>query len=151
MNDLILRKATSLDMDDIIKLQLDVFKGEQKIPAVMIPLAEESSPQWWCALLDTSIVGAVAAWMDNNQVHWGRFATNQSYRGLRIGTKLAQFSLEDLFSQGIEEIYMDARDATVKIICDMGGKIIGEPADFYDGKVTPVILYKKDYGRKGSQ
>lgn len=33
MNELILRKATYLDMEDIIQLQLEVFKGEQKIPA----------------------------------------------------------------------------------------------------------------------
>lgn len=145
MNELILRKATYLDMEDIIQLQLEVFKGEQKIPAEIIPLSAENSPQWWCALLGTSIVGAVAAWNDNNQVHWGRFATRQSYRGRHIGTKLAKFSLDDLFSGGIEEVYMDARDATVKIICNMGGKIIGEPAEFYDGTVTPVILYKEDY------
>ncbi|MDF2567861.1 MAG: transcriptional regulator, MarR family, partial [Oscillospiraceae bacterium] len=95
--------------------------------------------------LGTSIVGAVAAWKDNDQVHWGRFATKQNYRGLHIGTRLAQFSLDDLFSQRIEEIYMDARDITVKIICDMGGEIIGKPTKFYDGTVTPVVLRKKDY------
>jgi predicted GNAT family N-acyltransferase len=147
MNNLTLRKATLQDMNDINQLQLDVFKGEQEIPAVFIPLSAEKSPQWWCALLGTSIVGAVAAWEENNQVHWGRFATRQNYRGFQIGTKLARFSLEDLFSQRIEEIYMDARAVTVKIICDMGGKIIGPPTKFYDGTVTPVIIYKGDYKR----
>jgi predicted GNAT family N-acyltransferase len=145
MDDLILRKATILDMDDIIQLQLDVFEGEQKIPAQMIPISEDKSPQWWCALLGTSIVGAVASWKVSDQVHWGRFATKQNYRGLHIGTKLARFSLEDLFSQGMDEIFIDARDATVKIICGMGGIIIGNPTKFYDGTVTPVILSKKDY------
>lgn len=145
INDLILRKATNPDMGNIIKLEIDVFHREQQIPSAMIPLPDENSPQWWCALLDASIVGAVAAWTDNNRVHWGRFATKRTYRGLHIGQKLAQFSLEDLFSQGIEEIHLDARDITVKIICEMGGKIIGKPTLFYDSNVTPVVLYRKDY------
>lgn len=145
---LILRKATDLDMNNIIQLESDVFNCEQRIPSALIPLAPKYFPQWWCALLDTSMVGAVAAWKDMNQVHWGRFATRQNYRGLHIGQKLAQFSLEDLFSQGIEEIHMDARDITVKIICRMGGKIVGNPTLFYDSNVTPVVLYRKDYYRK---
>lgn len=148
IKDLILRKASDLDMGNIIQLEVDVFNCEQQIPSALIPIPAENSPQWWCGLLDTSIVGAVAAWEDKNRVHWGRFATRQNYRGLHIGQKLAQFSLEALFSQGIEEIYMDARDITVKIVCDMGGKIIGKSTNFYESSVTPVVLYKKDYYRR---
>lgn len=145
IDDLILRKATDLDMRNIIQLEEDVFNIEQQIPSALIPLPAQNHPQWWCALLDTSIVGAVAAWNDMNQVHWGRFATKQTYRGLHIGRKLAQFSVEDLFSEGIEAIHMDARDITVKIVCGMGGKIIGEPTLFYNSNVTPVVLYREDY------
>lgn len=106
------------------------------------------SPQWWCAFLGPTMVGAVAAWKDKDQVHWGRFATKQNCRGQHIGTKLARFSLEDLFSQKIEEIYIDAREATVKIICNMGGEIMGEPTVFYEGTVTPLILCKKAYRKQ---
>lgn len=147
MDKLMIRNAGIKDMEDILQLQIDVFEGEQGIPSELIPLTEEKSPRWWCAIIDTSIVGAVAAWNEQDHVHWGRFATRQNYRGLHIGTKLARFSLEDLFSQQIEEIYMDARDATVKIICNMGGKIVGEPIRFYDGTVTPIVLYEKEFKR----
>lgn len=44
-----------------------------------------------------------------------------------------------------DEIHMTARDTTVKIVCEMGGKITGEPYPFYAGNVTPVILKKKNY------
>ncbi len=145
MDNLILRKAYIKDMEEILQLQIDVFEGEQRIPSELIPLPEEKSPLWWCALIGTTIVGAVAAWKEENQIHWGRFATRQNYRGLHIGTKLARYSLEDLFSQQIEEIYMDARDATVKIICNMGGEIIGKPIEFYDGTVTPIVLIEKEF------
>ena len=150
IDDLILRKATDLDMRNIIQLEEDVFNIEQQIPSALIPLPAQNYPQWWCASLDTSIVGAVAAWKDLNRMHWGRFATRKNYRGLHIGQKLARFSLEDLFLEGIEEIHMDARDITVKIICGMGGKIIGKPTLFYNSNVTPVVLYRKDYYRENA-
>jgi hypothetical protein len=40
---------------------------------------------------------------------------------------------------------MDARDITAKIICKMGGKIIGKSIPFYEGTVTPIVLYKNDF------
>ena len=51
----------------------------------------------------------------------------------------------DLFANGIDEIHMTARDSTVKIVCDMGGKIVGEPYKFYDGNVTPIVLRKDNF------
>lgn len=60
---------------------------------------------------------------------------------------MAQVSFNDLFDMGIDKIYMDARDATVKIVFGMGGRIVGEAYKFYEGNVTPVVLEKKDYVR----
>ena len=48
---------------------------------------------------------------------------------------------------GVDKVYMDARDATVKIVCGMGGRVVGESYKFYEGNVTPVVLKKKDYVR----
>ena len=42
---------------------------------------------------------------------------------------------------------MDAREITVKIVCNMGGKTIGKTLKFNDGIVTPVVLYQEDYGK----
>ncbi|MGC4020202.1 MAG: GNAT family N-acetyltransferase [Muricomes sp.] len=145
MGDIILRKATIEDMDDIMQLQIDIFHGEQRIPSEDISRFAEKSPQCWCALLDGKIVGAAAAWEEGGQVHWGRFVINPNFRGLHIGTKLAEFSLKDLFSQQITEVYMEAREVTAKIVSKMGGKIVGEPVSFYEGTVTPIILHKSDF------
>ena len=46
---------------------------------------------------------------------------------------------------GVEEIHMTARDTTVKIVCDMGGEVTGEPYAFYAGNVTPVVLKRGNY------
>ena len=62
MQNLVLRKATHEDMDDILRLQIPVFKGEQGIPDELIPIPAEKSPQWWCAIMNSTIVGTGAAW-----------------------------------------------------------------------------------------
>ena len=64
---------------------------------------------------------------------------------MSIGKKLAKYSFDDLFNGGAEKIYMDARDATVHIVCEMGGETVGKPYKFYKGNVTPVILKKEKY------
>lgn len=145
MSTLVFRKATDEDIDEINQLQVEIFNGEQNIPPEEIPLSGKAVPQWWCALQNGSVVGAVAAWQEHDQTHWGRFITRPDCRGMQIGTRLARFSFDELFSQQIEEVYMDARDATVKIICRLGGQIIGEPYAFFEGTVTPVVLRKEDY------
>ena len=145
MAELILRKAGAGDMDEINGMQVEIFHGEQKIPLTGMILAEESSPQWWVAVLDKETVGAVAAWKGGGQTHWGRFMVRPICRGMHTGTKLAQHSLEELFAQGVEEIHMEARESTVKIISKMGGEILGNPVPFYAGTVTPLVLHREDY------
>lgn len=145
MKDIIVRRALPQDMEAVMRLQVAVFEGEQHIPAALIVSPGDNFLQWWCAVEEHSLAGAVAAWKENGEVHWGRFAVDPSFRGRKIGTKLAKYSLEDLFSQGYDEVYMEAREVTVKIICKMGGKVMGEPVQFYEGTVTPVILRRNDY------
>lgn len=145
MENVVFRRATVEEMPRIIQMQSDVFSGEQGIPSEELDVFMEKSPICWCAEKDGKIYAAVAAWKEKGKIHWGRFVTFPAVRGQHLGTELARCSFDDLFSDDVEEIYMDARDATVKIVCRMGGKIIGKPYKFYKGNVTPVLLTKSDY------
>lgn len=148
MQEITIREANARDMDEIMEILIAVFTGEQKIPAELNPISEEKNPQWWCAVSDAVIVGVVAGWQEDGETHWGRFAIRPEYRGLHIGTKLAKHSLNELFAQGAENICLGARDATVKIICAMGGKVTGEGFPFYEGTVTPMVFSKSAFSHK---
>ena len=50
-----------------------------------------------------------------------------------------------VFDQGVDAIYMEARDITVAIVQKMGGRVTGEPVPFYEGTVTPVMLEKERF------
>ena len=145
MENMVFRRAYREEMPRIMAMQADVFSGEQGIPSEDVDAFMAKDPVCWCAESDGKLYAAAAAWKENNEIHWGRFVVFPAARGQHIGTRLARFSFAELFQEGVDQIYMDARDATVKIVCGMGGKIVGEPYKFYEGNVTPVILTRDDF------
>ena len=147
MDKYIFRRAAREEMPRILALQADVFSGEQGIPADDIDTFMAKKPLCWCAesAENGKIYAAVAAWNETSETHWGRFVVFSAARGQHLGTALARVSFDDLFDMGVDKVYMDARDATVKIVCGMGGRVVGEPYKFYEGNVTPVVLEKTDY------
>ena len=143
--DIIYRRAKEAEYPEIITLQSNIFHMEQGIPEDDVNEFLERNPICWCAEKDGEICGTAIAWEEHGIMHWGRFVILPSMRGNHIGPTLARFTFEDLFDNGVQEIHMTARDTTVKIVCDMGGEITGEPVPFYDGNVTPVVLKRENY------
>jgi len=132
-------------MEDAIKLATEVFTNEQSITAELVPVNEALKPIWWCARVGEDIIGVTAAWKEKDKWHWGRFAVDKRLRGIGIGQKIAIFSLKEIFSFNDEEIYIEARDATVNMLMKFGCKVIGEAEDFYGEPVTPITLNKSNF------
>lgn len=145
MDEIKFRRASAEELPRIIAMETDIFSGEQGIPGDDVGKLFDGTNVCWCAETDGKIYGAVAAWRESDKLHCGRFVVFPAARGLHIGTRLAKFSFDDIFGGETDIVYIDARDATVKIVCSMGGKIVGEPYEFYGENVTPVVLEKKQY------
>ncbi|HHW31264.1 MAG TPA: GNAT family N-acetyltransferase [Clostridiaceae bacterium] len=143
--ELIIERLPMNHMDEALILLRDVFTCEQNIPAELHNIKEDFKPIWWCARIDSEIVGVVAGWIEKDQWHWGRFAVKKRLRGQGIGKKLALFSLNEIFNLGAEKILIEARDITVGILKKLGGKVVGEPINFYGESVTPMVLKKQDF------
>lgn len=131
-------------MENAIKLTTEVFADEQNIPENLIPINEDLNPTWWCARVGEDIIGVTAAWRENGKWHWGRYAVDKRLRGIGIGKKIAMFSLNEIFNAGADEIFIEARDITLKMLEKFGCEVIGEAEDFYGLPVTPIII-KKSY------
>ena len=95
MDQITLRRAAAPDMEAILKLQVAVFEGEQGIPGELVCSPGDQFLQWWCALEGDSVVGAVAAWKEGEQVHWdglrsvkcaGAGASAQNWRYIPLKT-----------------------------------------------------------------
>lgn len=151
MTELKLRLASAEDLPHILNLQVQVFTGEQCIPEEMVRAVQSKTPTWYCAELNGIPAGTIAVWQEGSETHWGRFAVQPDLRGRGIGKALARYSLEQSFSRGIDRICMEAREATVHIICKMGGRITGEAVPFFVGTVTPVEISSADFAKRSKQ
>lgn len=142
---MIIRKIKPEEFADIIAMQTEIFCGEQDIPEELIGTFLERKPICWCAEKDGNIIGSIASWEENGEIHVGRFVVAPEYRRQKIGTKLMTHAFQDLFNGGIETLFFEARDSAAAIIRAMGGKAIGEPLLFYRGTVTPMMLKKDNF------
>ena len=131
--------------DAAMELIIQIFSSEQNIPRHLVPLSKSKSPKWWCVRVGEDVIGAVAAWKDSGQWHWGRFAVDKNFRGLGIGKSMAVESITALFTGIADKIIIEARDITVGIIEKLGGKQTSPPFDFFGDLVTPMELQKEAF------
>ncbi len=122
-----------------------MFTDEQNIPSELVPVNEDLKPIWWCARVGEDIIGVTAAWSEKNKWHWGRFAVDKRVRGVGIGNKIAMFSLHEIFNIGADEIFIEARDITLRMLEKLGCEVVGEAENFYGDSVTPIIVKKYSF------
>ena len=118
------RRASDADMDAVLAFAAQIFADEQDIPKEQ----------------DGELVGTAAIYREGGQWHMGRITVARRLRGQHKGTFLLKRVLDDVFAQGVDNIFLEARDATVHILTGFGAEIAGEPFAFYCGNVTPMIL-----------
>ena len=143
----IVRRAADTDMEAVLELTAQVFEGEQDIPREMNPIPAEKQPQWFCMEQDGVLAGTAAVYREGGRWHMGRITVAPSLRGQHRGTFLMKSVLTEVFAQGVDEIFLEARDATVHILRGFGAQIAGEPFTFYRGRVTPILLKRADFVR----
>ncbi|MDX5477190.1 MAG: GNAT family N-acetyltransferase [Cyclobacteriaceae bacterium] len=128
---------------DALLLMQKVFFEEQQIPVDYLPV--KIFPQIsWGIFNGDSLIGLSIAWKEEDLWHWGRYAVHPQWRGKGLGRKLAQVCLSDLFQQGAQEVHIDARNVTLKLLLQFGAKVVGDTFDFY-GPVTPMRLKAVDF------
>jgi ribosomal protein S18 acetylase RimI-like enzyme len=145
MTDLSIRKATEEEIPLIIDIQKEIFCGEQNIPEDLIGTFLSSQPICWIAEQNGRIIGSISSWEEKGEVHLGRFVVLPQFRGQKAGTKLLNHAVLELFQNGVEVIYVEARDSAARMIRAIGGRDTGEAFEFYLGNVTPMVLEKGAY------
>ena len=140
MEKLNIRRASEEEMPRILEIQTEIFCGEQDIPADLIAAFLSCRPTCWVAERDGEIAASIAAWEEDGEIHLGRFVVLRPLRGRKIGTRLLHHAVRELFGEGAEILYMEARDSAARMIRALGGRDTGEPYAFYRGNVTPLVL-----------
>lgn len=145
MKNLIVRRARHAEVPVLMDMQTKIFSEEQGIPAALVREVTGRDPHFWVAVLDGRVVGGAASWTEENGVHLGRFVVTPPLRARHIGRRILRCAFDELFADGAERVHMEARDVTVRLVCAMGGEVVGDPVPFFIGDVTPVLLEKSAY------
>jgi len=132
-------------MEQTMLLLKKIFSREQDIPEHLVPVPDGYLPSFWIIRIGEEVIGVAAAWQDAGQWHWGRFAIDENFRGLRLGKKLARESIAAVFENVTDNIVIEARDITVGIIKKFGGIQTGPSIDFFGEPVTPMLITKENF------
>lgn len=114
------RRASDADMDAVLAFAAQIFADEQDIPKELNFIPADKQPQWWCMEQDGELVGTAAIYREGGQWHMGRITVARRLRGQHKGTFLLKRVLDDVFAQGVDNIFLEARDATVHILTGFG-------------------------------
>ena len=139
MTGLSIRKATKEEIPQIIDIQKEIFCGEQSIPEELIGTFLSSHPICWVAEQNGRIVDSISSWEEEKEVHLGRFVVLPRFRGQKIGTKLLNHAVFELFQNGVEIITIEARDSAARMIRAIGGRDIGDAFAFYLDNVVGCV------------
>lgn len=140
-----IRKVTGNEMQKAVQSACDVFFDEQEVPKEMTVIEAEFSPVWWGAFSNEELIGTVAAYKENGRQHMGRLTVLKSARGNGLATKLVETALTELFCNGETEVFLDAREATKRIILRFGGEVIGKEYPFFKSVCVPVKITKEQF------
>ena len=78
---IICRRATPDELGTIMDLEIRTFTGEQEIPEEMNYLPDSCTPQWFCALEDGAIVGAIAFFSRKRRLACGALCDGTGMQG----------------------------------------------------------------------
>lgn len=143
-----IKKATEDEIKELLNLCTEVFSNEQDIPEDLIPVNEKNEPEWWCLSDKGEVIGSLCLWKEDEKIHMGRFAVKKQYRNQHLGTGFAKFVLANVFSSGVGEVYLEARDETIRIMQRLGAEIAGEKKPFYKRNVTPIVISEESFEAK---
>lgn len=141
------RRAEQAEVQAVLAFAAQIFADEQQIPREMNVIPAEKQPQWFCMKQDGVLAGNGGSLPRGRQVAYGPHHGRAVPRGQHRGTFLMKSVLTEVFAQGVDEIFLEARDATVHILRGFGAQIAGEPFAFYRGRVTPILLKRTDFVR----
>ena len=126
------RRAEQAEMQAVLAFAAQIFADEQQIPREMNVIPAEKQPQWFCMEQDGVLAGTAAVYREGGRWHMGRITVAPSLRGQHRGTFLMKSVLTEVFAQGVDEIFLEARDATVHILRGFGAQIAGRQRLFLE-------------------
>ena len=134
---------STMEQKEAFAIRKKVFIEEQSVdPSIEMDGFDDSATHIFAEVKGKPVW--TARWRETeNGIKLERFAVLPSFRGLNVGKKLVEFSLEQLREQ--ENIYLHAQESVIRFYEKLGFKCQGEI--FYEAEIPhKKMIYKGEMG-----
>ncbi|KGF47700.1 alanine acetyltransferase [Veillonella montpellierensis DNF00314] len=113
---MILRLAEIDDADGIYQVETDSFSIPWSLPSVIHELEDKERKLYIVAEEDNTIIGYAGAWIVLDEGQITNIAIKSSYRRQGYGTMLTRKLIKELFTLGMQEIFLEVRISNIPAI-----------------------------------
>lgn len=113
---MILRLAEIDDADGIYQVETDSFSIPWSLPSVIHELEDKERKLYIVAEKDNTIIGYAGAWIVLDEGQITNIAIKSSYRRQGYGTMLTRKLIKELFTLGMQEIFLEVRISNIPAI-----------------------------------
>lgn len=113
---MILRLAEIDDADGIYQVETDSFSIPWSLPSVIHELEDKERKLYIVAEEGDTIIGYAGAWIVLDEGQITNIAIKSSYRRQGYGTMLTRKLIKELFTLGMQEIFLEVRISNIPAI-----------------------------------
>lgn len=137
------RKATSLDIEAVLEIDSHSSVGWKR--QMFEKELETSFSNFIIAILDTSIVGFIIAWIVSDEIQIHNLAVHKKYRRQGIGSALINFLITNIVQAGQAKLILEVRQQNTKARAfykALGFYITGQRKNYYQN--DHAVLMEKN-------
>lgn len=144
INSLDFRKLTLDDLDDITRLEKEIFPNPWSRESLNFELAHRTNSVAYKILFDNRIIAYCFSWIIIDEFHIGNFAVIKEFRKMGIGKKFLKFIIDRGKELGASFFYLEVRKSNltaIKLYEKFGFKTLGIRREYYsDNREDAIVM-----------
>ena len=128
------RRATIEDAKEIFAIEMECFSVPWSLESVLVELEGASNKLYMVICEENKIVGYAGAWLVYDEGQITNIAILPSARGKGYGSKLTKQLIDECFSRGMHEIFLEVRISNLAALVmyrNLGFSVKGIRKEYY--------------------
>jgi len=147
MNDVIIRKMTEEDIDQVLEIEKESFKTPWSREAFVLELEKNQLARYIVAEKEGKVIGYGGLWLILDEAHITNIAVSSQYRGQGIGKLIMEGLIEICEEKGINNMTLEVRKSNIvaqSLYKKYGFVNCGvRPGYYTDTKEDAIIMWRE--------
>ena len=150
LSQLVLRRATSADLPDVVALERACYSDPWPASA-FASLPDNDRVFFGVARVERHLMGYVVAWYVMDEGELANLAVAPDDRGQGIGRTLLDAMLADAASRGTAQVYLEVRDSNAaarQLYASRGFEEVGRRKQYYRSPTEDALILRRSLKSK---